>query len=87
MTTFKTLTLATLTALSLGAGSAMAQSEDPSVSAYLPLTPAYPVHQGPVVHNTVSQFPQSGSADMNTTRPVGPGTAQFPEWKYGDLPG
>jgi hypothetical protein len=84
MTTFRMLGLAALTALSLSAGSAMAQSEDPSVSVYLPLTPAYPVHPAPAVNNNVRQFPQSGSSDVNTTQP---GTALFPEWKYGDLPG
>ena len=86
MTTFKTLALAALTALSLGAGSAMAQSEDPSVNAYLPLRPAYPVHQAPAVNYTYGQFPQSGASDVNTNT-TQPGTALFPEWKYGDLPG
>ena len=84
MTTIKTLTLAAVTALSLSAGAAMAQSESPSVNQYLPAAPASATQRGPAAANALNQFPQSGSSDVNTTHP---GTALFPEWKYGDLPG
>jgi hypothetical protein len=77
MNTMKTLALAGVTALSLGMGAAMAQSDSPS----MPVPDAnnypsygYPAHtQGVQRAPSVIVAPQSGSSDVEPMRATQPG--------------
>jgi hypothetical protein len=84
MNTTKTLMLAALTALSLGAGTAMAQSEVPSAPEATYFSGQRQV--APATINTWSDQVQSGASDVEPAR-IGAGNQAppLPAYDYGTL--
>jgi hypothetical protein len=85
MNTMKTLALAGVTALSLGMGAAMAQSDGTSMP--VPDSTTYPSYGYPTQTNgmqrapSVIVSPQSGSSDVEPMRAMQP----RPGYDYGDI--
>jgi len=78
MKTTRILAFAAMTALVLGAGSAMAQNDGPSMPDVNTYSAPVPAYLTPAAHQV-----QSGGSDVNAQQGAGRGVA--PAYDYGDL--